>query len=143
MIIRKVVLFILVIILGSCNNDDDSNRNLVDLLGIVNISIDLNDSKYQELRQINGYKYIEGGRRGIIVINKGSNNYNAFERNCTFQPVNDCATVSMHPSIQFMVDSCCSSRFDLNGAVIEAPATQPLISYNAFLIGNELRIQYP
>ncbi len=126
----------------SCREDDNA-INLVDQLGVVNLNIDLNDPENQVLRQNGGFKYFPGGRRGILVVNKNINQYSAFERSCTFQFNSECATVSIHSSLTFILDSCCSSQFDLNGQVIQPPATDPLIQYSTFLIGNELRIQYP
>ncbi len=144
MSINKILLsFLFVIVLGACNNDEDGSQNLVDNLGVVDVRIDLTDPDNQILLQNKGYKYVEGGRRGILVLNKNFNEYIAFERNCTFQPNSQCATVSIHPSLDFLLDSCCSSQFDLNGQVSQPPATDPLIQYSTFKIGNELRIQYP
>ena len=134
---------VLIFSLVACNGDDDSNRSLYEMLNMVDIGIDLNSPEYQVLRQNNAFVYLEGGRRGIIVLNKGANQYKAFERNCPFQPNNDCATVSMHPSVTFMVDSCCSSQFDLNGQVQSPPSTLPMVEYTTFLLGSELRIQFP
>lgn len=141
--IRTSFLLVFFLLLISCSNDDDNSQNLIDNLGVVNITIDLSDPDNQILLQNKGYKYFEGGRRGVLVINRNLSNFIAFERNCTFQPNNVCATVSMHPSLEFLLDSCCSSQFDLNGQVLQAPATDPLIQYSTFQVGNELRIQYP
>jgi hypothetical protein len=131
----------ILLFLTACGNDD-SSQILADQLGVVDLRIDLNDPDNQVLRR-NGYKYFEGGRRGIIVIANGVNNFTAFERNCTFQFNNTCATVSVHSSQTFLLDSCCSSQFDLNGQVIQPPASDPLIKYSTFLIGSELRVQFP
>lgn len=127
----------------SCRNDDENSENLIDQLGAVDERIDLSDPEYEVLRQAKGFKYIDAGRRGILVLNRGINNFVAFERNCTFQPNSECATISMHPSLEFILDSCCSSQFDLNGQVTQPPATQPLIQYRITQAGNELIIQFP
>lgn len=139
---NNIFIFLILLCFNSCG-DDDGIQTLGQQLVPVDITIDLSSPQYQDLRQANAFAYVEGGRRGIVVLNSGFNSFSAFERSCTFQPDNSCARVSVHPSRQFMVDSCCSSQFDLNGQVKEPPATEPLIPYNTFLIGNELRITFP
>lgn len=140
---KSIYTFFLIVAFASCNNDGDDSQNLIDNLGVVDLTIDLSDPDNQVLMRNKGFKYFDGGRRGILVINRNFNEYVAFERNCTFQPNNECASVSMHPSLEFLLDSCCSSRFNLNGQAIEPPATDPLIQYSTFQVGNELRIQFP
>jgi hypothetical protein len=139
----KLFFLITLLFVMACNNNDENSENLIDQLGAVDERINLSDPEYETLRQVNGYKYLDAGRRGILVINRGINNFVAFERNCTFQPNSRCATVSMHPSLEFLLDSCCSSQFDLNGQVTQPPATQPLIQYRVTQVGNDLVIQFP
>lgn len=87
-----------------------------------------------------GSKYVGGGVRGIVVHRVNSSTYRAFERNCSYQPNNACATVDVHISTLFMEDSCCGSTFNFNGDPSGGPAWRPLRQYQTILNGNELTI---
>ncbi|QNF35859.1 hypothetical protein HUW51_15715 [Adhaeribacter swui] len=107
---------------------------------IVNEQINLTNIQYNALRRDNGYVYLKSGVKGIILIHRTGDTYAAFERNCPFQPYDDCALVSMDQSGFFMSDSCCQSVFDLNGYVTGGPSPYPLRRYNTALTGNLLYI---
>jgi hypothetical protein len=107
---------------------------------IVNETINLNNYQYQALLVVGGYAYINGGVRGIIIYRQSANTYLAIERNCTFQPMDACADVSVDQSTLFLVDSCCNSTFDFNGFPTGGPASLPLRQYNTILNGNFLTI---
>ena len=68
--------------------------------------------------QINTGSNIEGGVKGIIVYRESLSNFKAYERNCTYQPTNTCATVSVDDTNLIAVDSCCGSMFSiLDGSI--------------------------
>ena len=105
----------------------------------VDFEINLNDPQFANLNTYQ-YVYLSGeGVRGIILHKSGSI-YRAFEQNCTFQPYEACATVDVHPSGQYMIDTCCSSIFDWTGRPIGGPAMFPLLEYNILRNGSFLRI---
>ncbi|WP_017730066.1 Rieske (2Fe-2S) protein [Nafulsella turpanensis] len=106
----------------------------------VNVEINLNDIRYQILQQPNGYIYLPGGVRGIIVIADGFGNYTAFDRACPFHPAEDCALIEMHESGFYLFDDCCGSTFSLSGQPTAGPARSPLRQYNTFLNGDYLII---
>lgn len=85
-------------------------------------------------------KYFNGGVRGIIVHRVNASTYRAFERNCSFQPNEACATVGVHISTLYMEDSCCGSTFNFNGDPTGGPAWRPLRQYQTILSGNELTV---
>ncbi|MFW5700219.1 MAG: hypothetical protein ACOCWM_00890, partial [Cyclobacteriaceae bacterium] len=105
----------------------------------VDIEVNLNNPQFATLNTY-GYAYLNSeGVRGIIIHKSGSS-YRAFERNCSFSPYEACATVDVHPSGQYMVDTCCSSIFDWSGQPIGGPAIFPLLEYLTILNGTFLRI---
>ncbi len=106
----------------------------------VNESINLNLFEYQKLQNDGGHVYIDAGVRGIILYRKTVNDFIAFERNCTFQPLDSCATVEVDNSSFFMIDPCCSSTFDFEGNPTGGPAEWPLKRYRTFLDGFYLKI---
>lgn len=103
-------------------------------------TINLNNYQYQPLSVIGGYVYIVGGVRGIIVYRQTMERFIAFERNCTFQPMSECADVSVDNSTLFLIDSCCQSTFDFDGYPTGGPAALPLRKYNTYLDQNYLTI---
>ena len=104
----------------------------------VNLEINLNDIVNASLKLIGGYIYADGGVRGIIIYHESVNSYKAYDRNCTFQPTDPCATVEMHSSGFYIEDTCCSSTFDLNGFPTGGPALFPLKEYNVSISGDIL-----
>ena len=107
---------------------------------IVNETINLSNYQYQALGVVGGFVYIKSGVRGIIIYRQSANNYLAIERNCTFQPLDACADVSVDQSTLFLVDSCCNSTFDFNGFPTGGPASLQLRQYKTILNGNYLTI---
>ncbi|HSI91122.1 MAG TPA: hypothetical protein VK927_08395 [Adhaeribacter sp.] len=126
------------LLLTGCGNDNKR----VDYIPYVyvNQTLNLTNVQYAPLRQDRGYIYLNGGLRGIIVVRQSANQYLAFERNCTFQPYDSCATVKVDASSLFMQDPCCGSQFDLQGDVSGGPAIYPLKQYATSLSGNMLYI---
>jgi len=109
-------------------------------IAIVDETINLTNQQYLNLQFDGGNVSIDGGVRGIIIYRFSSNDYRAFERNCSFEPLNTCARVEVDGSNLFLVDSCCTSTFDFNGFPTGGPASLPLRQYTTLLDGNTLRI---
>lgn len=106
----------------------------------VDVEVNLNDIDNVDLKQIGGYIYVPGGVRGIIVYRLSQNEYKAYDRNCTFQSEDACATVSFHASGFYIEDTCCESVFDLNGFPTGGPAEFPLKEYRISQSNNILFI---
>jgi hypothetical protein len=89
-----------------------------------------------------GYTAINtGGTRGIILYRKDVSTVLAFERNCSFQPLNACATVEVHNSGLYMNDACCNSTFRWeDGNPTGGPAWRSLLQYGTSLNGTILTI---
>ena len=104
----------------------------------VNETINLSLFEYQNLQNVGGFVYIDAGVRGIILYRKSVNDYIAFERNCTYRPLDSCATVGVDNSLLFMLDTCCNSTFDFEGNPTGGPAEWPLKRYYTFLDGSYL-----
>jgi hypothetical protein len=140
-IILKITILSLFVLIGSltiqCHNDP-----YIDQIPVVYVdeTINLSNFEYTPLKNIGGYVYLEGGVRGIIVYRKSQDVYLAFERNCTFQPLDPCARVEVDESSLFMIDPCCSSTFDFDGYPTGGPAEFPLRLYNTYVDQNFLLI---
>lgn len=106
----------------------------------VQLEVNLNDIDNVALKQIGGYIYLLGGVRGIILRRESQDIYRAFDRNCTFQPMDSCAVVSFHSSGFYLEDTCCGSTFDLSGYPTAGPAQYPLKEYHISQAGDILFI---
>jgi hypothetical protein len=139
--ISKAVLLILVLISGSLGYRCNEDPFLDEIPPVfVDETINLNNFEYSDLNQVGGFVYIQGGVRGIIIYRQSIDRYLAFERNCPYRPLDDCALVGVDKSTLFMIDSCCSSTFDFDGNPTGGPASIPLRQYTTFLDQNFLII---
>lgn len=138
-ILRFSILTIFFTMLSSCKEDKD------DLIPYAQVDfvIDINSTFYNELSSVGGWVYVTGGYKGILIYRLSMEDFLAFERSCTFKPLDPCERIVMEPSGLSMIDSCCSSRFlILDGSVIEGPATRMLRQYHTTFNGQYLRVYY-
>lgn len=119
----------------------DLTDDAIPFVAFPDIIINLNLPEYAALR-IDGGIYLDAeGVRGIIVYRQNATTYLAYERNCSYRPNDACATVDIHASNLFMIDSCCNSSFDFDGGnPTGGPAWRPLRRYKSFLDGAQLTI---
>ncbi len=138
----KNIIFPIILLLTIAACKDTNNNNPIP--GVpVNINLNLNDPQYSALNAINGAVTINGGVRGIIVYRYGQEEYYAFDRNCTFQPNDACATVNIESGFTTAKCQCAdSTAYQLNsaGAVISGPAQAPLKMYRTSVAGSNLFI---
>jgi len=103
--------------------------------------LNLSLPEYQSLSFTGGYYYKNDiGVRGVILYRKSLSEVVAFERNCSFQPGDACATVEVHISTLFMQDYCCNSTFNFDGVPTGGPAWRNLRQYYTRLNGSTLTI---
>lgn len=147
-----LVAFIIVFIVSAgwsgCKKD---NQKYPFEVGNINISIDPNSARYQELNTVGGWLYlgfydgIDPPSRGVIVHRADLDRFVAFERTPVYEPNACCDNtgVCTHLIVDypFVEDTCSDSRFLLlDGSVIEGPSTLPLLQYAAEYDGFVLHI---
>jgi hypothetical protein len=137
---RYILFPILLLVLSwGCRKEKNNKDILPDVS--VDVYIYINNPSYINLTVVGGWVYVPGGIRGILVYRKSNSEFIAFERNCTYQPNDPCATVVVDKSSIVAVDTCCHSEFLLSdGSVIKSPATLPLKVYRNTYDGNVLHI---
>lgn len=117
--------------------------------GPVNLTIDLNLPSNVHLNTVGNFSYFDGGVRGVLLIHDYDDNWYAFERTCSFQPLDPCARVwidsanlqikcGTYSGNQFT--SCCQSSFIFSGFPIKGPAKGRLAQYKVQRNSNLLYI---
>ncbi|MEO1051329.1 MAG: hypothetical protein AAFX87_11940 [Bacteroidota bacterium] len=139
-ILRSLVLFCIITI-SACTNTE-LPQDQIPFVPFNNIEINLSNIQYISLRNNGGWVELNtGGVRGIILYRNSPSEYIAYERNCSYEPNEACATVNVDPSGLFMVDNCCGSTFNFaDGNPLGGPAIFPLRRYRVILDGNFLTI---
>jgi nitrite reductase/ring-hydroxylating ferredoxin subunit len=134
LIVVITVFFLLVL---SCKKDDDSQVPLVS----VNLAFNLNNPEFINLQIDNGWTYVSGGSRGILLYRVSASNYKAFDRHCPYNPSSSCGLVSADVTNLVGIDDCCGSRFLLSsGQVTQGPASRPLKEYRTSYDGSTLSV---
>lgn len=138
---RKTIVFLSMVWTAlSCNSD--LQDDVIPLTPFDEIQLNMTLPSYSALLSTGGYKTINtGGVRGIILYRISTSSVVAFERNCSYQPLNACATVDIHSSGLYMHDACCGSSFRWDdGTPTGGPAWRPLVQYATNLNGSVLTI---
>lgn len=133
------LLFGIILFMGSCNSE--TYENTIPYVPVYE-ELNLNDLRYQSLKQANGFIYLDDfGFKGIVVLSDGNGTYTAFDRACPYHPQDECGKVSVHSSGFYLEDDCCGSSFDVNSGIpTGGPAKSPLRPYAAFVQNNYLVI---
>jgi nitrite reductase/ring-hydroxylating ferredoxin subunit len=141
-VVNRIALSCLVLILLLFSNcEPDLSDDQIPYVQFPDVIINLNLPAYTSLKFDGGYAYVSGGVRGIILYRKNISTYIAYERNSSYHPFEACATVDVHSSGLYMLDTCSNSTFDFNtGNPTGGPAISPLRRYVVQLNSFELTI---
>ena len=100
------------------------------------------DPAYVNLQGVGGSVFIDGyGSRGLIIYRVSIDQFNAYERHCTYDSQNACGKVGLDSSGIMLVDNdCggagCGSKFNIiDGSILNGPAQYPLIQYTTSFDG--------
>jgi nitrite reductase/ring-hydroxylating ferredoxin subunit len=124
-----------ILLISSCRKESNQVPNV-----LVDIQVNINNPGYIDLQVVGGWKYFEGGSRGIIVYRRSYDEFVAFDRHCTYQVESSCGQVSVDSTNVIAVDNnCCGSRFLItDGSVQSTPATMPLKQYQVYWDGSAI-----
>ena len=129
-----------ILVLLSSDSCKKENNNTIPYVA-VDIYIYTNNPSFFNLNAVGGWVYITGGNRGILIYRKSSTEFMTYDRNCTYQSTQPCATVVVDNTNIIATDTCCHSKFSLyDGSVVQNPAAVPLKAYNNTFDGNVLHI---
>ena len=133
----KIAYFFILSVLfvfGSCKKEDPQNEipDVPDEIPDVpvNFSLDPNSTQYLELNVVNGWVYLTGGYRGILVFRKSVTEFMAYERACPYDW--DLANARLEVDVSGITAVCpsCQSKFILlDGSPYEGPSPYPMKQY--------------
>lgn len=133
----SLTVLLILISTGGCKKDTDNGIPITP----VDIYLYTNNPSFVNINGVGGWVYVTGGVRGIIVYRKSQTEFMAYDRNCTYQSSDPCATVVVDATNILVTDTCCHSKFSMyDGSVTQAPAGLPLKAYNTTFDGNVLHI---
>jgi len=122
-------LLCILVLLFTLTNCRDKNRDRVPDVP-VNIAININQPDFFNLTVPQGWVYITGGSRGIIVYRKSESEFVALERHSPYQPEDNCA-VTVDEDGVFVTDPCSDSKWlIMDGTISQGPTSFPLVTYS-------------
>ncbi|HXP49043.1 MAG TPA: hypothetical protein VN922_03770 [Bacteroidia bacterium] len=96
----------------------------------VNITININNAPYTNLKTVGGQAYANGGYRGIILSRTNNSTVAAFDRTCTYN-ISDNNGIVQAQTNGTAICLQCSSTYNLtNGGVNSGPTTIGLKQYS-------------
>jgi nitrite reductase/ring-hydroxylating ferredoxin subunit len=121
----------------SCHNDEEKPVPEV----YVDFYININDPQFYALQTVGGYVYVTGGVAGIFIYRESATSFLAFDRCCTYDVDKRCKIQIDTVTNQKLVCNTCKSEFSItSGAVIKAPAKQPLKQYSTTFDGEKVHV---
>jgi len=131
-----IMLLCFMFMLVACKKDDINQQ-----LGIPYVNVDryilLNDPNSISLNAVGGFLYVNAGSRGILVYHRAYEEYVAFDRHCTYNTSDACGKVTLDSSSNVILNcACCASKFSIiDGSILNGPAINPLLQYQAQISG--------
>jgi nitrite reductase/ring-hydroxylating ferredoxin subunit len=107
----------------------------------VNIAIDPNSTEYIRLNSVNGWEYLTGGYRGIIVFRASTNGFMAYDRACPYDWDKTSTRMVVDSSGITTICPSCKSKFILtDGSPYSGPSPYPMKQYQTSFNGTTLYI---
>lgn len=123
-----IIILLLFVSMVSCNDKDRIPYVP------VNFQIYLNNPELNDLQTPGNYEYFTGGVRGIIIYCVYPGEYNAYERNCPYNPNSQDAFLKVDSTGLFLVCKSCDSKFMLyDGSLLQGPAEYNALKYYTYV----------
>ncbi|MCX6244785.1 MAG: hypothetical protein NTU98_08775 [Bacteroidetes bacterium] len=133
-----VIIFLMIIFLPQCKKNTPQNE--IPVIS-VSIAIDPNSTEYIRLNTVNGWEYLTGGYRGIIVFRASANGFMAYERACPYDWDQTTTRINVDSSGITTVCPSCNSKFILtDGSPFSGPSPYPMKQYQTSFNGTTLFI---
>jgi hypothetical protein len=128
------VIFLFILLSMGCGRDKQPSIPYV----YVSLQLYPND---MDLIPVGGYKYFNGGYRGIVIYRMLSDQFAVYERCCPYDPEKANALVTVDASGSTCTDPVCKSRFILyDGTPFSGPSPYTLMQYRYSYDGETLLV---
>lgn len=129
-----LVTILLLLIVPGCNKENQP------VIPYVFVSLQLYPNSMDYI-QVGGYKYVDGGYRGILIYRILSDQFAVYERCCPYDPDKTGARVTVDASGMICIDSVCESKYLLyDGSPYGGPSPYMLMQYKYSYDGDVLMI---
>lgn len=127
-------IFLLLFIFAGCGKDKQPQ------IPYVYVNLILYPNTLDNI-DIGGYKYIDGGYRGIVIYRMLPDQFSVYERCCPFDPEATGARVTVDASGSTCTDPVCGSGFILyDGTPYKGPSPYALMQYRWSYDGEKLLV---
>ena len=131
-----IVIILLLLVVPGCRKDNNQP-----VIPYVQVNLQIYPDSAMDYISISGYKYVDGGYRGIVVYRISQNEFMVYERCCPYDPQKTGAKISVDPSGITCTDSVCMSGFILtDGSPYRSPSPYSLMQYHWNYDGDVLYI---
>jgi hypothetical protein len=129
----------LFLLLSGCSKKSENSNDIPYIY--VNFSINPNSTQYLRLNNVNGWEYLTGGYKGILVYRQSLNDFISFERACPYDWQTADARIVVDTAGSTAHCPVCKSYFTLlDGTPYKGPSRYPLKQYQSSYDGNLLYI---
>jgi len=142
--IKKTIQYIfvflpLLLLIIACGNDNNDSQE--GIIPNVQVNFFLQPDGLDFI-PVGGFRYYDyEGYRGVLIYRVDQFNFNAFERTCPYDPLEECAQVEVDQSGILLIDSCCMSQYSiLDGMPAGGPTNIPLKQYFTSYDGTTLQV---
>ena len=134
----SILIMVGLFFLSGCSKESERN-DIPDVA--VNFSLNPNSTEYIELNGVNGWVYLTGGYKGILIYRKSLNEFMAYERACPFDWEVTGARIEVESSGLTVECPICHSKYIMiDGTPYEGPTHFILKQYMTNYDGNLLYI---
>jgi hypothetical protein len=138
---KKIMLFISFISIYGCTENNLPENCIRPISFSINRSLE--NPEFNAILTV-GSVEIDGGYKGILIMNAGLDRFLAYDKIC---PVNDCNSPMVYDEINrpnILKCTCDGSEYGLGVGIGGQPQTEgfvcPAVEYSAVKIGNSIRI---
>jgi len=133
-----LLLLLFTFLLPQCKKEKQQNE--IPIVA-VSIAIDPNSTEYLRLNSVNGWEYLTGGYRGILVFRASANGFMAYDRACPYDWNLTSARIVVDSSGITTICPSCKSKFILtDGSPFSGPSPYPMKQYQTSYNGATLFI---
>lgn len=134
---KVTILFIICTLILGCKKDKDQG----DIPFIsVNLSLDIDNPAYRDVKIPGGFIYLDGGSKGIILYRKNNDDFVAYDRHSPIDAAKGCVCTVSEDAL-FIEDACSNATWLItDGTPQNDNTTRFLLEYGTSFNGRTVRV---